>query len=148
MLRHKGKDVRRAADVVNASKGALLASDARWAVTSRERRRGLIGRERMDRGEALVIPRCRQVHTFGMNFPIDVVFLDRLGVVVKACSRLRPGRVSTVVWRARDVIELPAGIVEESSTERGDQVLTGFPSTMKPGWRATRPGSPGPRGSR
>jgi hypothetical protein len=55
----------------------------------------------MERGEALVIPRCRQVHTFGMSFPIDVVFVNRFDVVVGACSRLNPRRISPVAWRAR-----------------------------------------------
>jgi uncharacterized membrane protein (UPF0127 family) len=108
---------------LNASKGALLATDTRRAETPRERRRGLIGRESMKRGEALVIPRCRQVHTFGMSFPIDVVFVDRAGEVVRTCSGMKPGRVSPLVWRARAAIELPAAAIQESKTERGDRIL-------------------------
>jgi len=117
---------------LNASRGTLLASDARRAVTPRERRRGLMGREGMKRGEALVIPRCRQVHTFGMNFPIDVVFVDRRGVVVRSCSRLNRRRVSPYVYRARDAVELPAGTIEQTGTEPGDRITGGELPSVRP----------------
>jgi uncharacterized protein len=42
---------------------------------------------------ALLIPRCRSVHTFGMRFPIDVVFLDAAGRVVRVARGVPPGRV-------------------------------------------------------
>jgi uncharacterized membrane protein (UPF0127 family) len=91
-----------------------------------------MGRESMNRGEALVIPRCRQVHTFGMNFPIDVVFLDRRGVVVRNCSRMNPRRVSPYVYRARDAVELPAGTIDETGTEPGDCIAGGELPSVRP----------------
>lgn len=100
----------------------MVANDARIARTSRERRRGLIGRERLRPGEALVIPKCRQVHTFGMRFPIDVVFVDRAGVVVRICRELGPRRLSPFVPRARNAIELAAGTVEMTGTRPQDRI--------------------------
>lgn len=104
----------------NVTRDTMLASRAGCARTARERTRGLIGRERLDPGEGLVIARCRQVHTFWMRFPIDVLFVDGRGAVVRTCRNLRPRRVSPVSWRARCAIELPAGTVEQSGTAPGD----------------------------
>jgi uncharacterized protein len=99
-----------------------MACDARIARTSGERRRGLIGHERLWPSGALVIPRCRQVHTFGMRFPIDILFVDRAGVVVRVCRELGPHRLSPFVPRARSAIELEAGTVERTGTEPQDRI--------------------------
>ena len=48
---------------------------------------------------------CRQVHTFGMRFPIDVAFCAADGRVLRVVADDGPGRVSRVVWRARFVLE-------------------------------------------
>ena len=47
----------------------------------------------LDPCQALLIPRCRSVHTFGMRFPIDVAFLDATGHKLRLARALRPGRV-------------------------------------------------------
>lgn len=69
---------------------------------------GLIGRRDWPAGVALEIPRCRSVHTFGMRFALDLVFLDARGRVVGRARGVPPRRV--VVCRgAAAVAELPAG---------------------------------------
>ena len=110
------------AQIVNVSRNVIIAADARCAETPRERRRGLIGRQSMERGEALVIARCRQVHTFGMRFNIDVAFVGRDSIVVRACYGLRPRRFSPVTWRACDAIEFPAGTLSLTGTKPGDSL--------------------------
>jgi uncharacterized membrane protein (UPF0127 family) len=69
---------------------------------------GLAFRRGMEAGEVLVIPRCRSVHTFGMRFAIDVVFLDARGRVVDVRHRVRPFRV-VGCRRAAAVVETRAG---------------------------------------
>ena len=59
----------------------------------RQRLFGLALRARPPDGWALLFPRCRSVHTFGMRFAIDVVFLDAQGRVLAIESGVRPGRV-------------------------------------------------------
>jgi len=76
------------------------------ARTPATRRRGLLGRDGI--GGVMVLEPCRQVHTIGMRFPVDVAFCDRSGRVLRVVT-VRPGRVSRVVWRARFVVEGPAG---------------------------------------
>jgi uncharacterized membrane protein (UPF0127 family) len=70
------------------------------------RARGLLGRDGID-GVMLLRP-CRNVHTFRMRFAIDVAFCDRDDVVLRT-TRLPPGRISPIVWRAAYVLEAEAG---------------------------------------
>jgi hypothetical protein len=104
---------------------AWLVSDARVlasaevAETRRERRRGLMGREGLD--GALVIERCRWIHTFGMKFPIDVAYLDDAGTVVKTLQMHR-FRLGIPVWRASWVIEAEAGAFSRWGLRVGDEI--------------------------
>jgi uncharacterized membrane protein (UPF0127 family) len=73
-----------------------------------ERRRGLAGLEAIDPREGLHLPRTRSVHTFGMRFAVDLVWLGRVGGVVRADRAVPPGRLRTCL-RARSVVEVAAG---------------------------------------
>jgi hypothetical protein len=108
--------------VVNKTRGQVLAGDVTVAWTAEERRRGLIGREGLEPGEALVLPGCRQVHSFGMRFPIDVLFIDKKGTVTAACMCFLPRRVSPITWSSRAAIELHAGTIDRTGTAKGDVV--------------------------
>ncbi len=99
----------------------MLADKAAPAATSRERRTGLLGRSRMEEGEGLWIVPCEAVHTFGMKFAIDVVFLSRAQRVLKIRENLPPWRIA-VCLRAYSVLELPAGTVRRTGTEVGDEL--------------------------
>ena len=88
----------------------------RWSVdvaTSRaERMQGLLGREAMPERRALLLPKARSVHSFGMRFPILAAFLrgDPEGDLrVVAVRELLPGRLTIPRLRARHVLEAPAG---------------------------------------
>jgi uncharacterized membrane protein (UPF0127 family) len=73
-----------------------------------QRLRGLAFRRRPPPGKALIFPGCRSVHTFGMRFPIDVVFLDARGRVIRIAPAVPPGRL--VACRgASAVVEVGAG---------------------------------------
>ncbi len=87
------------------------------ARSRRARRRGLLGRARID--GALVLPRCRQVHTFGMRFAIDVAFCTADGMVLRVIT-LRPNRISPVIWRSRLVVEAAAGTFADWPLGVGD----------------------------
>ena len=56
----------------------------------------------------LVFEGARQVHTFGMRYPIDVVFCDDDWRVVRVVNDMRPGRITRWVRKARVTIELPS----------------------------------------
>jgi uncharacterized protein len=84
-----------------------------------DRTKGLLGRTSFE--GALVLPRTRSVHTFGMRFPIDVAFCDKEMVVV-GVTRLRPWRMSLPRRRGRSVIEAEAGAFERWRLRVGDKL--------------------------
>ncbi|MDP9226556.1 MAG: DUF192 domain-containing protein [Actinomycetota bacterium] len=92
-----------------ASSNVIVASELKWARSMFSKARGLIGTPVMSPGAALVIEQAKQVHTFGMTFPLDVVFCDPEWLVLHIVRSMAPGRMTRLVWRARFVIELPGG---------------------------------------
>jgi uncharacterized membrane protein (UPF0127 family) len=95
---------------VIGSSSYVLADELRWARSGRDRRKGLLGSTPLRPGQGLVIDKAFQVHTVGMDFPIDVVFCDKQWVVRHVVRNMRPGRLSKLVWGARYALELPAGV--------------------------------------
>ena len=75
--------------------------------TRRERRRGWLGRDRVGPQDALLLERCRSVHTFWMRLPITIVFLDGSWRVIRVV-RAQPGRL-LFCRRARRVLECHIG---------------------------------------
>jgi uncharacterized protein len=107
--------------VVNVTRRAQIADRVQLAGDGGNRRKGLLGRDRLASGEGLWIVPCEAVHTFGMRFPIDLVYLDRQRQIVKIRSNVGPWRISGCL-RAYSVIELPAGTVRETNTSKGDSL--------------------------
>ena len=103
----------------NLSTGAVLARHLEPAFDSRTRRRGLLGRQGLAAGSAMILAPCNSIHTFFMRFPIDVVFAARDGRVVKLRHAM-PARRLAFNWKAFAVIELPAGALQPSRTTTGD----------------------------
>ncbi len=106
----------------NLTKGNVVADHLEVADTPRARRRGLLGRTSMRPGEGLLLTPCRSIHTIGMKFPIDVVFLDKGMKVVGLAKNLRPGVLHKTCLRARATLELPSGTIEARHLEIGDQL--------------------------
>ena len=98
--------------------GDVLAT-AEVATDRRSRLVGLLGRDDLE--GVLVLRPCRQVHTAGMRFPLDVAFCDGQGRVLRA-STLVPWRVSVLVWRAAFVVEARAGSFERWDLRPGDRL--------------------------
>jgi uncharacterized membrane protein (UPF0127 family) len=86
------------------------------------RARGLLGRERLEPGEGMLIDRAGSVHMFFMRFPIDVVFLDRDRKVVGVRTELRPWRVAGA-RHAVAALELAAGAAAEAGVEEGEMLV-------------------------
>jgi uncharacterized membrane protein (UPF0127 family) len=98
-----------------------LATTVEAALDSASRKRGLLGRDALAPGAALVIAPSNGVHTFFMKFAIDVVFVARDGRVVKIARAVKPGRVSLAL-RAFAVVELAAGAAETAELRVGDRL--------------------------
>ena len=67
-----------------------------------------------------IVP-CEAVHTFGMNFPIDVLYLSKQKKVLKIRDNMKRSRMSLCL-RAHSVLELPAGYAAQTGTVVGDQL--------------------------
>ncbi len=118
--------------IVNRTKRSVLAVWTAVADTPRSRRRGLLGTHRLEDGHALLIFPCRQVHTIGMRYPIDVVFVDELLRVLRVAEGMKPWRLGAPVLDAVAVIELPAGKAEATGTAPGDRLEILPPSEEVP----------------
>ena len=107
--------------VTNQTRGRMLADRAEVADTSARRRTGLLKHKGLAPGEGLWIVPCEGVHTFAMKFPIDVVFLNKQRKILKIRPNMVRSRIA-VSLMAHSVLELPAGTLEQTGTERGDQL--------------------------
>ena len=107
--------------VKNQTRTAVLAERADIADTSAKRRTGLLKHKGLGPGEGLWIVPSEGVHTFGMKFAIDVVFLNRQRKILKIRPNMGKARMSLSL-RAHSVLELPAGTLEATGTQAGDQL--------------------------
>ena len=110
-------------EVRNLRTGGLLAYRCHLATRLLPRTVGLLRRSGLEEGEGLLLRPCSSVHTFFMRFPIDVLFLDGNGKVLKQYNPLKQWRASAVVWGAKQTLELPAGVLASSNTRVGDTLL-------------------------
>jgi uncharacterized protein len=104
---------------VNLERGGVLATHLEVAASGPTRRKGLLGRQGLAPGEGLWIVPCESVHTFFMQFPIDLVYLDRENRVKKVRSAVGAWRMSAC-FSAHSVLELPAGTIRDTRTRAGD----------------------------
>jgi uncharacterized protein len=120
--------------VLNLSRNTVLATHLTVADSSRAREKGLLGRNSLPVGEGLWIVPCQAIHMFFMRFAIDLIYIDRKKRVRKVRSNVAPWRIS-VCLSAHSVLELPAGVVRDTGTQRGDLLqispapLSNSPST-------------------
>jgi len=98
---------------------ALAVADTHWT-----RLRGLLGLRSSDfrNGSGLWIVPCHGVHTLGMGFPIDVVYLDQAMTVIHIQNDLQPWRFAPVRAHAASVLELPCRTAAETNTALGDKI--------------------------
>jgi uncharacterized membrane protein (UPF0127 family) len=105
----------------NASSPRVVAGTVELAVTRATRRRGLLGRDGLADGHALLIAPCSSIHTWFMRFPIDVIFVKRDGLVLKTRAAIPAWRMA-FGWGAYAVVELPAGAVAQAGVAAGDRL--------------------------
>jgi uncharacterized membrane protein (UPF0127 family) len=107
--------------LVNETRGTTIATVIEGAFDSRSRRKGLLGRDHLPHGHALVVAPSNAVHSFFMRFSIDVLFVDRAGTVLRVTAPLARCRLAAA-FRAFAVVELAAGAVAASQTSAGDRL--------------------------
>ncbi|MEB3298581.1 MAG: DUF192 domain-containing protein [Candidatus Sericytochromatia bacterium] len=95
----------------------LVVARLEEARTPLARLRGLGLRQRLEFDQGLLLVPCNSIHTFWPSFPLDVLFLSRDFRILRILHDLPPRRLSPVVWRSRQVLELTAGRARQLGLE-------------------------------
>src|SRR5271167_2951353 len=127
--------------VKNLTRQTVLAERLEVADSSAKRNKGLLGRKGLSPGEGLWIVPCESVHTFGMQFAIDLVYLDCDKRVKKVRNDVPPWRISACL-SAYSVLELASGSIRRTGTKPGDKLE--FSSVPLPGDHPQDPDASGP----
>ena len=108
----------------NPIRETVVVERARVAHSHRERAVGLLGKRTATEGEGLLLDGTRAIHTFGMHFPIDVIYLDSANRVLCTLSALPPNRFGHLHRGVQSVLEMSSGAIARSRTQVGDFLRT------------------------
>ena len=116
--------------VYNLTRQSFLSLGIRVADTQWARLRGLLGTVRLRADDGLWVVPSQGIHTVGLTFPVDVVYLDAYSRVIHLVQHLGPFRVGPLRRHARSVLELPTASVFCSNTQIGDQFVICSPEEL------------------
>jgi len=122
--------VKRILYAFNISRQSFINLGVLPADTPLARLRGLLGRLRLRSDKALWVVPSRGIHTIGLLFHIDVIYLDSQYKVVHLIEHLGPLRIGPLRMRCDSVLELPAGSIYKSGTQVGDRLLIKSPEQV------------------
>lgn len=108
--------------IANLDTGELIAANTRTAYSFLKRLRGLLFTAELSEDCAMHIQPCSKIHTYFMNYPIDVLYLDRRGMIVGLEEALEPGRLGKRWPQVHSVVELPVGKISKTHTKLGHQL--------------------------
>lgn len=112
------------AKLMNQTQNKILIENLEVA-SEFKRFKGLMWEESMAHNYGLWIKRCNAIHTFFMNFSIDVIFVDKNLKVKKCIEAIEPNKIIWPVFGASSVIELKNGFLKEHKIQIGDQLHVG-----------------------
>ena len=118
------KDAEKIGFAFNATRQAFLASQLCCPDTHGSRFMGLMrtSPEGLGSGRGLWIVPCHGVHTFGMRYPIDLVYLNERYEVVRTYENVRPWRLAVLCLEAATVLELSPHTIFQTGTKVGDKI--------------------------
>ncbi len=116
---NSGGMMRKMFRMIEAESGRVVVARMERADTLWKQTVGLLGRDALEADSGLWLEPCNSVHTFGMRFPIDVLFLNRQGFAIKTAHRIVPWRIAGLYFQAHIVVELPSGILEAQNIVEG-----------------------------
>lgn len=96
----------------------VLVADNPWL-----RLRGLMFKPQLEPGEGLLLSPCNSVHSCFMRFEFDAIFLDKHNQVIHVIEAMQPWRFSSLIWRAKKVLELEAGKSKSLRNQENLKVL-------------------------
>lgn len=107
----------------DADTGRIIAANVEMADTSAKRAVGLLGRRGLEQNSALWLEPCNGIHTFGMRFAIDVLYLDKAGIALRVLPNVRPNRMRLPLRGVRVTVEFPAGTLAALGVKAGGRYL-------------------------
>ena len=117
--------------VFNQTRESFLALSVARADNHWARLKGLLGRLRLRSDEGLWVVPSRGIHTIGLLFPIDLIYLDAQQRVVEVIEHLGTFRIGPLRIQSASVLELPTRTIYASHTQIGDELLIGSPEAME-----------------
>ena len=117
--------------VFNETRESFLALDLTLADTHLARMKGLLGRLRLKSGEGVWITPSQGIHTIGVRFAIDLIYLDADCRVIETIESFGTFRISPLRIKCSSVLELPTRTIYCSHTQVGDQLLICSPEEME-----------------
>ena len=108
--------------MIRETDGTTLIHEVELLTSLGRRLGGLLGRSSLAPGRAVLLSPCGSVHTFGMRFDLDLIFLNADGRIVRIARGVRRHRIVAGGRGARSVIEMQAGWLPESAAGVGDRV--------------------------
>jgi uncharacterized membrane protein (UPF0127 family) len=130
--------------ITNRTRNTLLGTRVLRAASWWSRLRGFIGRPEPMQGEGILLVRCGAIHTWGMAFDLDVLFLDERGTVLKVLRALAPWKPPQRVRGAKYVLEVPVGTIDMSGTQVGDELTWRDPAPYRISVLSQLPGEDSP----
>ena len=107
---------------INITTEKEIAANVMAATSILKRMNGLLGMDTLAKGEALLIKPCKGIHTIGMKFVIDVIFLDKDNNIIAMKKYMKPNCFTPIYLRAVSALELPAGTIDSTSMNIGDRI--------------------------
>jgi uncharacterized membrane protein (UPF0127 family) len=117
--------------VFNRNRESFLALRVAPADTSLLRLEGLLGRIRLKPQDGIWLVPSRGIHTFGMLFAIDLIYLNAANRVIHLVEQLGPFRISPIRIKCASILELPSRAIYSSNTRIGDDLLICTPDEIK-----------------
>jgi uncharacterized membrane protein (UPF0127 family) len=114
---------RRTYCVYNQTRECFLSLDVAAADTIFSRLKGLIGRMKLRPDEGIWVVPSRGVHTLGLLFPLDLIYLDEHFKVIHLVEYFPSFRIAPLKTQAESVLELPTHTIYSSQTQPGDQLV-------------------------
>ena len=112
--------------VENVTRDKALLTQGRMADGHWTRLRGLIGVKELAPGTGILIKPCHGVHCMFMSIPIDVIYVDKEDKVVAVDKAMKPWAIGKMYGQSVYVIEMPAGTIEQTATQPGDQLAVRY----------------------
>jgi uncharacterized protein len=109
--------------VYNQTRECFLSLDVAAADTIFSRLRGFIGRLKLRSDEGIWVVPSRGIHTLGLLFPLDLIYLDAHYRVIHLVEYFPSFRIAPLKTQAESVLELPTHTIYSSHTQTGDQFV-------------------------